>query len=153
MIIWQEGLYDKSKFYWHWTIICTWKEREVYFWECGSIPGLSGHHHHQLLYNPWCNVPQAALCVLVSAHRTDRNSNQITVSLTGSASRDTQPLFFHDSNPSWPLINRLRYFQIQFRFCRDTWSQSCLRGVLHTAETKKDTQYIKILYFISFLSW
>ena len=27
--------------------------------------------------------------------------------------------FFHDSNPSRPLINRLKYFRILFRFCWD----------------------------------
>ena len=30
--------------------------------------------------------------------------------------------FFHDSNPSGPLINRLKYFRIWFR--KDIWSQS-----------------------------
>ena len=43
--------------------------------------------------------------------------------------------FFLDSNPSGPLINRLQYiFRIRFRFCRNIRSQSCLRGVQHTAE-------------------
>ena len=28
-------------------------------------------------------------------------------------------IFFHDSNPSGPLINRLNYFRILFRFCCD----------------------------------
>ena len=27
------------------------------------------------------------------------------------------PVFFHDPNPSWPLINRLKYFRIRFQFC------------------------------------
>ena len=27
--------------------------------------------------------------------------------------------FFHDSNPSGPLINRPKYFRIQLRFCQD----------------------------------
>ena len=27
--------------------------------------------------------------------------------------------FFHDSNPSGPLINRIKYFPIRFRFRRD----------------------------------
>ena len=42
--------------------------------------------------------------------------------------------FFHDSNPSGPLINSLKYFRIRFRFRQDIWSQSDLRGVQHTAE-------------------
>ena len=32
--------------------------------------------------------------------------------------------FFYDSNPSGPLINRLKYFRIRFRFRRDIRSQS-----------------------------
>ena len=54
--------------------------------------------------------------------------------------------FFHDSNQSGPLINKLRYFRIQLRFPRDIRSQSCLRGVQHTAEIKKRIlKQIKIL--------
>ena len=34
--------------------------------------------------------------------------------------------FFHDSNPSGSLINRLKHFRICFRFRRDIWSQSWL---------------------------
>ena len=32
--------------------------------------------------------------------------------------------FFHDSKLSGPLINRIKYFRIRFRFCRDIQSQS-----------------------------
>ena len=32
-----------------------------------------------------------------------------------------RPLFFHDWNPSGPLINRLKYFQIRFKFRRNIW--------------------------------
>ena len=40
--------------------------------------------------------------------------------LKRSVSRDFRPPFFsHDSNPSRPLINRLKYFRIRFRFRRD----------------------------------
>ena len=42
-----------------------------------------------------------------------------------SVSRDFWPQFFyHDSNPSGPLINRVKYFRILLRFRRDIWSQS-----------------------------
>ena len=45
--------------------------------------------------------------------------------LKGSVSRDFRPpVFFHDSNPSGPLINRLKYFRIRFRFRRNIRSQS-----------------------------
>ena len=44
-------------------------------------------------------------------------------------SRDFRPPVFYDSNPSGPLINKLKYFWIQFRFCRDIWSQGCFRSV------------------------
>ena len=47
--------------------------------------------------------------------------------------------FFHDSNPSGPLINRVKYFQIQCWFCRDIkifkTSRVKLRGVHHTVES------------------
>ena len=43
--------------------------------------------------------------------------------------------FFHDSNPSRPLINRLKYFLILFRFWRDIQIFKKLRGVHHTAES------------------
>ena len=38
--------------------------------------------------------------------------------------RDFWPPFCHDSNPSRPLMNSLKYFRIRFLFCRDTRSQS-----------------------------
>ena len=43
--------------------------------------------------------------------------------------------FFHDSNPSRPLINRLKYFRIRFRFRRDIRIFKKLHGVHHTAES------------------
>ena len=43
--------------------------------------------------------------------------------------------FFHDSNPSTPLINRLKYFQILFRFHRDIQIFKKLRCVHPTAES------------------
>ena len=43
----------------------------------------------------------------------------------GSVSQDFRPpVFFHDSDPSRPLIKRLKYFRIRFRFRRDIRSQS-----------------------------
>ena len=66
----------------------------------------------------------------------------------GSGSRDFRPLFFHDSNPSEPLINSLKYFRFCFR--RDIRSQSDLRRVHYTAEIKKNCN---ILYFKTIHSW
>ena len=43
--------------------------------------------------------------------------------------------FFHDSNPSGPLINRLKYFQIRFRFRRDIQILKKLRIVHPTVES------------------
>ena len=43
--------------------------------------------------------------------------------------------FFHDSNPSGPRINRLKYFLILFQFRRDILIFKKLRGVWHTAES------------------
>ena len=39
------------------------------------------------------------------------------------------PFFFHDSNTSKPLINRLKYFRIRFRFCQDIRILKKLHGV------------------------
>ena len=44
-------------------------------------------------------------------------------------------LFFHDSNQPKPLINSLKYFRIQFRFCRDIQIFKKLCGVHHTVES------------------
>ena len=55
--------------------------------------------------------------------------------IKGSVSRDFWPPFFHDSNPSSPLINRLKYFQMQFWFCWDFRIFKKLRSVHHTAES------------------
>ena len=43
--------------------------------------------------------------------------------------------FFHDSNPPRPLINRLNYFRILFRFRRDLRIFKKLRSVHHPAES------------------
>ena len=43
-------------------------------------------------------------------------------------------LFFHDSNPSGPLINRAKYFRIRFWFRQDIRIVKKLHGVHHTAE-------------------
>ena len=43
--------------------------------------------------------------------------------------------FFHDSNPSRPLIKRLENFRIRFQFHRDIWIFKKLRGVHHTGES------------------
>ena len=44
--------------------------------------------------------------------------------IKGSVSRDFRPpVFSHDSNPSGPLINRLKYFRIQFQYRWDIKSQ------------------------------
>ena len=59
----------------------------------------------------------------------------------GSVSQDFRPPIFHVSNPSGPLMNRLNYFRIRFRFRRDIRSQrskiDCtVCTVHHTAESK-----------------
>ena len=43
--------------------------------------------------------------------------------------------FFHDSNPSGPLINSLKYLLFQFRFRRDIQIFKKLSGLHHTAES------------------
>ena len=44
-------------------------------------------------------------------------------------------IFFHDSNPSRPLIYRLKYFQILFQLRRDIQIFKKFRSVHHTAES------------------
>ena len=54
----------------------------------------------------------------------------------GSESQDFWlSFFFHDSNPSGPLINRLKYFRIRFRFRRDIKILKKLCSVHPTAES------------------
>ena len=43
--------------------------------------------------------------------------------------------FFHDSNPSGPLIKRLKHFRILFRIRRDIWIFKKLHGVHHTVDS------------------
>ena len=45
------------------------------------------------------------------------------------------PKVFHDLNPSGPLTNRFKYFQIRIKFCLDT-GILFLCGVNDTAESK-----------------
>ena len=59
--------------------------------------------------------------------------------------------FFHESNPAGPLINRLKCFQLFFRFSRDIRSQSCLRGEQHT--TKSPIFFCKSTFYTSNLSF
>ena len=58
--------------------------------------------------------------------------------LKGSVSQDFQPPFFYNSNPSRPLINRLKYFRIQFQFPRDIRIFKKLWGVHPSAESSSD---------------
>ena len=54
--------------------------------------------------------------------------------IKGSVSRDFRPLFLsNDSNPSGPLMNRVNYFRIRFRFHRDILSQSSTNSTLRCA--------------------
>ena len=55
--------------------------------------------------------------------------------LKGSVSRDFYLYFFHDSNPSGSLINRLKLFRIIYRFPRDVQIFKKLCGVSHTTES------------------
>ena len=41
------------------------------------------------------------------------------VTFKGAVSRDFRPLFFHESKPSEPLINRLKWFFLKIRFLED----------------------------------
>ena len=63
--------------------------------------------------------------------------------------------FFHDSNPSRPLINRLKYFRIRFRFRRDIRSQSSKKSTPRCAShhgVKILVLAIPKIFFKSFLT-
>ena len=53
----------------------------------------------------------------------EKNLNKkYTFLFKGGVSRDFRPqFFFHKSNPSGPLINRLKWFFIKIRFREDIW--------------------------------
>ena len=52
--------------------------------------------------------------------RQDKELRDKLQDLKGAVSRDFQPLFFfHESNPSGPLINRLKWFFLKIRFRED----------------------------------
>ena len=71
----------------------------------------------------------------------------------GSVSRDFRPPFFvHDSNPSRPLINRLKYFRIRCRFRRDIRSQSS-KNLTPQCASHRGVLAIQIFFFKPFLSW
>ena len=64
--------------------------------------------------------------------------------LKGNVSRDFRPSFFHDSIPSRPLINRIKYFRIHIRQDirrkkNPQYAPYCgvkLHGVHHTMESR-----------------
>ena len=55
--------------------------------------------------------------------------------LKGVCHEISTSIFFHDSNPSRRLINRLKYFRIGFRFCRDIRIFKKLRSAHPTAQS------------------
>ena len=64
--------------------------------------------------------------------------------LKGSVLRDFWAPFFHDLNPSRPLINMLKYFRIRFRFRWYIRILKKLRGVHHTAESSTSVCIISL---------
>ena len=58
-----------------------------------------------------------------------------TVSLKGVCHKIFELHFFHDSNPSGPLIKRVKYFRIRFQFSRDIQIFKKLCSVHHTVES------------------
>ena len=68
----------------------------------------------------WTHMPECSL--LLSNHMvffSRLGSNPFQALFKWSVSRDFRTLFFHDSNPSGPLINRVKYFIIRFQFHQD----------------------------------
>ena len=64
-----------------------------------------------------------------------RPPNTIAAALKGVCHEIFELHFFHDANPSGPLINKLKYFQIWYQFRRDIPIFKKLRGVHTTAES------------------
>ena len=74
------------------------------------------------------------LIIAHSAHLADLSKQRKRECVT----RFSTSIFFHDSNPSRLLMNRLKYFRIQFRFAKifdHKVRKIRLRGVQHIAES------------------
>ena len=54
---------------------------------------------------------------------------------TACVTRFLPSSFFHDLNPSGPLTNRLKYFQIRFQFHQDIQNFTKLHSVHHTLKS------------------
>ena len=59
----------------------------------------------------------------------------VTGTLRECVTRFLTSINFHDSNPSRPLMNRLKYFQIRFQFRWDIWIYKKLHNLDHTVES------------------
>ena len=73
-------------------------------------------------------------------------SNNIKTCICGKivwGKKHFRPVFFHDSNLSRPLINRLKYLQIRCWFCLDIRSFRKLRGV-HVHPTAESNSLVCI---------
>ena len=81
---------------------------------------------------PCCNFCLTPYSLVVGFFVVCRDKNPYLIK--GSVSRDFRPLFLsNDSNPSGPLMNRVNYFRIRFRFRRDILSQSSTNSTLRCA--------------------
>ena len=90
-------------------------------WEFFDLCNVDGMLSHRTI--PWVNWKWAdnGLC-----HDPVGFSQGIAISCHSRecVTRFSTSIFFHDSNPLCPLLNRHKYFWIQFCFCRDIISQS-----------------------------
>ena len=85
-------------------------------------------------------------CTYVDSPQTALPSEKDNNCLKGVRHEIFDLHFFHDSNPSRPLINRLKYFRILFRFRRDIRILKKLRGVHPTAESDSAVCIILVKY-------
>ena len=83
-----------------------------------------GEHCCAILYLFWSLKKKESNFRNVSLHLY--SFKFVLCSLKGVCHEIFDPYFFHDSNPSGPLINSLKYFRIRFR--------NDLRCVQHTAK-------------------
>ena len=94
-----------------------------------------GVQHTAEMISALCNIPQRLSLQCATYHGDHLCCVQHTMKMISAVcTRFSTPIYLHDSNPSEPLMNRLKYFRIWFWFCRDIQSQSGLRGVHPTAE-------------------
>ena len=89
----------------------------IYLPGCASL-------HKQILKGQSNKISTSSFSSFKPAWATDQRVKIFSILVKGAVSRDFRPIFFHKSNPSGPLINKLKWFFLKIRFRKDIryWS-------------------------------